>query len=774
MSAPPELRVLCRRLAATPVDDLPRLCSVLVDHVLRCGAPLSSAAEAKGKDKLSETPVLVHRLKTHINTLLAGKNPSGRFAAISLIKAVIDVGGWECLRASAPWIRGLISVLQKPDPFASKELAIVTLTRIYSLLQGYQTLIREMATPTLPDHVKACIQLIKAPASGKPLKTPVSLIDTVICSLAKIVSLYPTTMRPFAAEIRSVLKAYVAPTSADSAIVPRGLRESSRRLYILLHYTAPKNGSGTDWARSVGGSITHCHATADQVFRAVVESWQSTTGHRAQTVRLEADPAGGGDAADEFPPWTGLEAGADRLVGLLELLSEYLKAPTKTAVAIPVGELLDLTSRITLVTLPTSGADSVELNPAIGRDEKAELWSVLPEIHTAALRLHTSIIRRLQNNALPLSTDLLDQMVRVFNSSRHIPSVRETTYVLANEILLLSGPTLLKLTVNSLTSVIQSCCKDILRAAGHADDNNNNNNSNPSSATSIKQKTTPVNGNADAFLTAPGASAASTSVRASHKAAADALLPLFLSHLPQRHLSPDARGLADRTAILSNNKAAMLASCLYPYRDSRGRFYPSILPFLVRQFPHDQGVEVLRTNLRTAQQGHHPHQASWDPREGLDELLLEHVAEDMEADDAATAMDTAEDGGEQHDLAETKPSGWLMQTVKDTAAGVANQFFAVEPTAAEAEVENAEGTSLTPLKRKGELIEAANAKRRAEKKAAREIPIMAKAAEQPVAPVEEADEGESDSESDAGSIQIDMTMDDEDDEDEEEEEGDDE
>ncbi|KAK3692927.1 rRNA processing/ribosome biogenesis-domain-containing protein [Podospora appendiculata] len=766
MSAPPELRVLCRRLASTPVDDLPRLCSVLVDHVLRCGAPLSSAAEAKGKDKLSETPVLVHRLKTHINTLLTGKNPSGRFAAISLIKAVIDVGGWECLRASAPWIRGLISVLQKPDPFASKELAIVTLTRIYSLLQGYQTLIREMATPTLPDYVKACLQLIKAPASGKPLKTPVSLIDTVICSLAKIVSLYPTTMRPFAAEIRSVLKAYVAPTSADSAIVPQSLRECSRRLHILLHYTAPKNGSGTDWARSVGGSITHCHATADQVFRAVVESWQSTTGHRAQTVRLEADPAGGGDAADEFPPWTGLEAGADRLVGLLELLSEYLKAPTKTAVAIPVGELLDLTSRITLVTLPTSGSDSVELNAAIGRDEKAELWSVLPEIHTAALRLHTSIIRRLQNNALPLSTDLLDQMVRVFNSSRHIPSVRETTYILANEILLLSGPTLLKLTVNSLASVIQSCCQDILRAAGHADDNN------PSAAaaangTSIKQKTTPVNGNADAFLTAPGASAASTSVRASHKAAADALLPLFLSHLPQRHLSPDARGLVDRTAILSNNKTAMLASCLYPYRDSRGRFYPSILPFLVRQFPHDQGVEVLRTNLRAAQQGHHTQ--AWDPREGLDELLQEHVAEDMEADEqATTAMDTAEDGGD-HDLAEAKPSGWLMQTVKDAvgsaSTGIANQFFAGEATAAEAEPP-AEETSLTPLKRKGELIEAANAKRRADKKA-REIPIMSKAPE-PAAPVE-ADEGESDSESDAGSIQIDMTLDDEEEEEEDDE-----
>lgn len=110
MAAPPDLRVLCRRLASTPVDHLPRLSPLLVSHVLRCGGPLSAAQDAK--DKASETPMLVHKLRTHITTLLTGKNPSGRFAAVCLVKAVVDVGGWETLRASDPWIRGLIGVLQ--------------------------------------------------------------------------------------------------------------------------------------------------------------------------------------------------------------------------------------------------------------------------------------------------------------------------------------------------------------------------------------------------------------------------------------------------------------------------------------------------------------------------------------------------------------------------------------------------------------------------------------------------------------------------------------
>lgn len=110
MAAPPDLRVLCRRLTSTPVDELPRVCPVLVSHVLRCGPALSAPQDAK--DKASETPMLVHKLRTHITTLLTGKNPAGRFAAVCLVKAVIDVGGWESLRASHPWLRGLIGVLQ--------------------------------------------------------------------------------------------------------------------------------------------------------------------------------------------------------------------------------------------------------------------------------------------------------------------------------------------------------------------------------------------------------------------------------------------------------------------------------------------------------------------------------------------------------------------------------------------------------------------------------------------------------------------------------------
>jgi len=795
MSVPPELRVLCRRLVSTPTEELPRLCPVLVGLVLRCGGPLSAVPGAGAKDKASEASMLVHKLRTHITTLLNGRTASGRFVAICLIKAVIDVGGWESLRVSDSWIRGLISamqvrdgktcgrqkiryanILQKPESLATKELCVVALTKIYMLLQGYQTLVREMATPTLPDYVKACLQLIKPPSSGKALKTPASFIDTVACSFSRLLPLFPTTLRTFSAQIITALKAYVAPTTSDSRAVPQSLRESARRVLILLHYTAPKNGNSDEWAKRIRATVKDCHATSDQVFRAVQESWESTTGYRSQIVRADVDPSGGGDAAEEFPTWTGLGAGSERLIGLLEFLADHLRVSTKASVTVPLGELLDLVSRLSLITLPALD-DLAGMNPAISRDERAELWSVLPDIHQAAISLHIAVIRRLGINAVSLSTDIIDQVVRILGSDRHVPAIRQSTYVLMKELLLLSGPTLPKLTVDTLTPLVQGCCQDILRPTGYGEVNPQEL---PTPVTNggAKQKD-PTSGNADAFLARPvgwDSANISSSPHASHEVAAYDLLPLFLSHLPQRHLSPDSRTLLDRTAILSLSKEAMLASCLHPYKDTRGRYYPSILPFLISQYPYDQGVEVLRTNLvRSARLGTaaHGHEQLWeDPSEGLDELL-ENSAEKNGALDGD--LDTAMEDSTASEEKATKSSaaGWQLPEAEtkmdvDPVPAAKNAFFTttIESTVV-VTTGDVEGvgmqieTPLSPLKRKASQVEPGKPKR-----------VDTGRAQDAAGEVTKDDDAGSDddSDSDGDSIEIDLTFDDDEEEEEEEEE----
>ncbi|KAK0753339.1 rRNA processing/ribosome biogenesis-domain-containing protein [Schizothecium vesticola] len=621
MSVPPELRVVCRRLTSAPVDDLPRICPTLVSHVLRCGGALSATPDAKTKDKTSETTLLLHKLRTHITTLLTGRKPSGRFAAICLIKAIIDV-------------------------VASKELSIITLTKIFILLQGYQTLVREMASPTLPGYITACLQLIKAYASGQPSKAPVSLVDTVAYSLSKILPLYPTTMRPFSAQITTALRTYVAPTSSDLFIVPESLRENARRVLVLLHYTAPKNGNSDEWIKGIRAAIKNSHDTADQIFRAVRESWESTTGYRGQAVSSDGEPSGGGDAADELPAWTSIDAGSERLIGLLDFLASHLKTTTKAPVNLPLGDLLDLTSRISLVTLPSSD-DSVDLNPAIGRDEKAELWTVLPDIHTAALRLHLALITRLESNALPLSTDIVDQATRILKSSHHLPTVRSPAYTLLASLLRLSGPSLPKLTVDTLLPLLHACCHDTLPPQ-------------PTTTTAAAKPKDPSSSNADAFLTTPPpTNPVSAQAPAAHESAAARLLPLLFSHLPQRHLTPDARALLDRTAVLAASKPALVASVLHPYKDARGRYYPSLLPFLVRRFPRDQEVEVLRTNLVRAR-GAAVYDASraWgeDEGEGGDTAMVDEEDEEVGKEEVNTTAAAAGWGEGMMDVDEEKPA----------------------------------------------------------------------------------------------------------------------
>ena len=111
MSLPPELRVLCIHLSSTPVAELPRLTPTLLRQVLRCHVPLSNPTGNGAKADSTASAVLVHKLKTQLSTLLNGKSPEGRFTAVVLIKAVVEVGGWEVLRGSESWVRGLLSIL---------------------------------------------------------------------------------------------------------------------------------------------------------------------------------------------------------------------------------------------------------------------------------------------------------------------------------------------------------------------------------------------------------------------------------------------------------------------------------------------------------------------------------------------------------------------------------------------------------------------------------------------------------------------------------------
>lgn len=95
-----------------PQAQLPLAVPSLTKHILRCRHVLSTPHDAKSKDDGSQSAQLVHKLRASVTTLLNGRSREARFAAIGLIKAMIDVGGWEILRTSDSWVRGLLSIVQ--------------------------------------------------------------------------------------------------------------------------------------------------------------------------------------------------------------------------------------------------------------------------------------------------------------------------------------------------------------------------------------------------------------------------------------------------------------------------------------------------------------------------------------------------------------------------------------------------------------------------------------------------------------------------------------
>jgi pre-rRNA-processing protein RIX1 len=424
--------------------------------------------------------------------------------------------------------------------------------------------------------------------------------------------LYPATCRPFNARVRTAARPYLAPTASDNgAPIPRALQRAARRAAVSLHFTtAGKTGPSEDWARAAADVLRDFHDTADHVFRAVQESWQPLVPRARADISFDG-PAEQPDAPDGLPGWTGVRAGADRLVGHLRLAADLLRRPTKVPVAVPVGALMEAVNRVAQISR-TSRAQAweqaLETHPAVGREEKEELWTCVPAVHLAALDVLGALFRRLRLNAMSLVPEALDAVLLVLKSGIDSPAIRAASYATVDLLLQVAGPGLSKTAVDAIGVVMLACCRDLQQDAGYLAAR-----AGPApAAAGAEAKKNGMTANADLFLPtakADGSSAAGAGagpvhgkLSRAHRAAAEALLASLLTHLPQRQVKPGIRGLLDQTAILCQSRDGMLASVLNPYINEAGRSYPSILPHLSRRFPHDQGVEVLRSNIRTSVQ----------------------------------------------------------------------------------------------------------------------------------------------------------------------------
>lgn len=519
---------------------------------------------------------------------------------------------------------------------------ITTLTRVFTILTTDKpTLVREIVVPNLPTTIGNLLSFcaLSEPISSIP---EVEILTNILEALRDILQSHPVTFRPFAQKTHAlILSVLSSPTSSDE-------EKLSREIFALLHLCAsgssrgatlgntnPSSGSSgnkatavaDEWTRGFKAVIQDAHSTLNVVFRSVLEDndYSRSGSFGGQTNGRETTVEATGSSALGLADWNGIMEGVERAAMLLRLLQSFFTLPSAAQVSIPVGQLVDLTTRIFSVAPSTA-----HINAAVERAERELVFARLLELHRGALDLISIVVERLGGLFSPFAFLLVEQIAYVFSEGSWSAEIKMAVYCLLNSLLDKFGTGLAKVTVHSIHPLLAATCDDLLPPPP------------PLPATistpivkSGKQRNghgaaSSQNFHADTFLSVlpvgrfilPGL-----------VSAAAILLATALTKLPTSQIRSELRTKMDRTAVLTGNTEAMLASVLFPPTGARRG--GSILPHFVGAGSGNSLVVegVVRPRLPIVWTG---------KKRGDDEEDEMEDEEEEEGDDAGSEKDVME------------------------------------------------------------------------------------------------------------------------------------
>lgn len=452
---------------------------------------------------------------------------------------------------------------------------------------------REITTPNLPGFITTSLNLInakKVSETAKPAKES-PLLETVLSAFAELIGRHPTIFRPFVSQLQKFLLPILSSSIMNASFSSRAIH-LAQEVFVALHNCAPKNTSGEQWATDCKNTISSIHQTADHVFRSVVEQWESSDPNikpRKKSKHVSDLPQDDEPDALGLPSWQGLPAGATRIATLLNLLTKFISIRTASVINYPLGAILNLTSRLTSITVPKTGEE--QANSDFTRDERATLYIELPRIHTACIGLFRAIVDTFGSGSTPVINTISEQTLWVFDAEAFNSNIRESSYLLISDILPLVGRSFAKQNVFALSPLIRQCCRDLVPVdTSRSQDQQNN------TGKSGNAKNNQLNMNVDAILN-PALKESNTNKENNfgrQNTAATTLLPLLYNYLPTEYIPIPVRTEMERVAILTANRSAMVASVMNPIPPVKGRRpIPSILPFLARKYAGDLEVECL-------------------------------------------------------------------------------------------------------------------------------------------------------------------------------------
>jgi pre-rRNA-processing protein RIX1 len=694
------LRAITFRLQSTPLHQLPQISAHIAAQLVSCKQLLAASQDAVSK----ENGALLHSFKTRLSSLLQDRSVEGRWAAVVLLKSTIELGGSELLlndkERCLGWIRSLMGILGKPDPSSTKTMTVVTLTRIFILTREHQTLTRELTTPNLPVFITACLNHFQGDKfANKPLQRV--LLEPVLETFTHLVPRHPTVFRSFLAKIRTLVLQILSHSDYDSDgeianYVSKHLRDVAQKLLVQLHLSAQKSGSAEEWGVSVRALVTSIHTTADQVFRATIEDWESVCDVRStleagqtlpdQPFQDEPDQYG-------FSEWTGLSSGSDRMISLLGLLTKYISTPGSASAPLRTGLIVDLLARLMYMRVPLDKATGASrANNQVGRAEREELWSVLPSIHVATIEVFVALIQRVDVASSACNTQLLDLLPWLFESERSNVFLRTAVYKAVGVVLASLGPSLPKSSVLSLETIIQACCSDVLPAITSKEIDS----SKAHLQSGSKSGQQGSNNAAATILSTTTVSISKSMEFPGLRDAAYRLLPIFLGKLPAQYIPVPARTELDRVAVLTKHPEALAASVLNPSPHK-----PSLLPLIATLCPESVEVEgILRPRMPVIRTGVSKDGGTNDfDEEDVSEPTVLHGTFDSAA--KASSVDitkhTELNGAKTIQFTETVEVTQQQTTIEPTEVPIASSLIAAPVSTKRSQEE--EPSLLSPTKR---------------------------------------------------------------------------
>ncbi|KAK5092600.1 hypothetical protein LTR70_002011 [Exophiala xenobiotica] len=616
MSSFNALRAIATRLTSTPIDELPQQVGYLSIAVTSCIDILRNPSPS------NDQSVLLHKLRTRVSALLQDRTVEGRYCGIVIAKALAETGGAAFLSESGSWVRSLISCLNKPDPAEVKSICVIAVSRIYLLTVDQQALVREVTTPTLPAFISATLGIIKpttAQNESKSVRSLSPLLQVVLHSWHALIKHFASTFRPNAGSIKSICLSLISDVDC-----PHAVYSAAQDVLARLHFCAPKNAVASEWSRTCAQAIEAAHDTADLVFRAIIEDWSAATQHTSKVSRKQkaaSAPATINNNVLGLGVWSGVSQGCSMLARQVDVLRHLLTCKHAQEFNLPLGALLDLTTRLTAITPPTARF-SLRTNNEITRDEREELWLSLPLVHVAVLNLFQALAETFKSALAPVCHSIAMQFWDLFDAESDNETVRRAVYDLVNAMLPHRLLTLSKSDSTNFKRLVKHCCNDLTAQTGDK---------------AFLQNNSALQRQDDSNL-------GSFSLYDS----AYLLLPSILTYAPLHKLIGygSTRMQIDQTAIFLNHDEAVLASVLNPSRPrtdpKTGRIAapaPSVMPFCARFAQH-----TLDETLKLA------FEAMLRPRMPVIGSNMEaDVAGQDEDEDEDEAEDEAEDEDERNE-----------------------------------------------------------------------------------------------------------------------------